>query len=108
MSMKKSTYKNFIDINPNIKTAIIYSIDHLFSYTVEIKEGKNSYYVASKDGPLKFDNMENARQAALKENVQLAYLALSKTHEETDLSTCHADHQDRYDYSPITLNLKNE
>ena len=103
---KKSTYQHLIKINPNIKTAIIYSVDHLFSYTIEIKEGDKSYYIKNKDEIRTFGNMEDARQAAIKENVQEAYLALSKTYEETDLSTCHANHQDRYDYSPVTLHLK--
>ncbi len=106
--MKKSTYQNFIELNPDIKTAIIYSVDHLFAYTVEIKEGNSSYYIADKKGPLMFGNMEDARQAAIKENVKVAYLALSKTYEEPDISTCHADHQDRYDYSPIILDSKNQ
>ncbi len=92
-----------IDINPNIKTAIIYAIDHIFSYIVEIKEGNTSYYIENKGEVLQFGNMEDARQAAIKEKVQEAYLALSKTSEETDLTTCHANHQDHYDYSPIQL-----
>lgn len=95
--------QNGIKINPNIKTAIIYSIDHIFAYTVEIKEGDSSYYIARKGEVLQFGNMEDARQAAIKENAQEAYLALSKTSEETDLTTCHSNHQDRYDYSPIYL-----
>ena len=93
-----------IAINPNIKTAIIYSIDEIFIYLVEIRMGDKHHFI-SVNGvePAEFGNLEGARQAALKEKVQKAYLALSKTYEENDLTTCHANHDDRYDYSPIPL-----
>jgi hypothetical protein len=102
----KSTYRHLINVDPTIKTAIIYSIDELFAYTVEIKEGDHSYYLTDKGEARQFGNMENARQAAVKENAQEAYLALSKTYEEPDLQTCHANHQERYDYNKIPLHLK--
>lgn len=103
---KKSTYQNQVKINPYVRTAIIYSMDDLFAYTVEIKDGKHSYYLSKKGEPLKFGNMAYARQAAINENAQEAYLALSKTYEEVDLSTCHSTLQDRYDYSPMVLHFK--
>jgi len=102
----KSTYCKKIEISPNIKTAIIYSLDDLFAYVVAIKEGKKEYYISEKNSVLKFGNMAEAKQAALKEKVSAAYLALSKTYEEPDLSTCHANHQDSYDYVLITLQEK--
>jgi hypothetical protein len=91
-------------INPDLKTAIIYSIDNLYAYTVEIRTGSKSYFVSNKGEPSLFGNMEEARAAALHENVEEAFLALSKTFEEADLtSSSHGQIQDRYDYSRIPL-----
>jgi hypothetical protein len=101
--MEKSKYMVELDTTPNVKPAIIYSIDELFAYVVEIKYKNKNYFLKKNDRPLQFGNLKDARDAAIKEKAEIAYLALSKTSEETDLSTCHADHQDRYDYSIIEL-----
>ena len=103
-----STSSNKIKINPNVKTAIIYSIENLYAYIIEIKEGNKHYYISSKGEPLKFGNMEEARGAILKENVKEAYLALSKTSVESDLSSAKINnYADSYDYSPIPLHPEN-
>lgn len=99
----KSIYHKQMSIDPQIKTAVIYSVDHLYVYLVEIKEANTSYYLTREGEPLRFNNLDEARQAAIQERVKQAYLALSKTYEEVDLSTCHADHQDRYDYMKVSL-----
>lgn len=90
--------------NPRLKTAVIYAIEQLFAYTIEIKEGNASYYISNKEGPVIFKNVEDARQAALKEGAKEAYLALSKTSQESDLSSFSSKKlEDRFDYSPIPL-----
>ncbi|HVY53310.1 MAG TPA: hypothetical protein VHA13_02205 [Gammaproteobacteria bacterium] len=102
----KSAYNQHTGINTNAnkKIAIIYSLDYLFVYIIEIKDGKNSYYICSSNNePIQFGNLADARKAALKEKAEQAYLALSKTDEENDLSTCHANHQNHFDYTPLTL-----
>jgi len=87
------------------KTAIIYSVDDLFVYIVKITYGDEYHYISSrKNEPIQFGNLEEARKAVLKEKVEKAYLALSKTYEETDIQSCPANKDDdRYDYSLITL-----
>ena len=91
-----------LQLDPNIKTAIIYSLDHLFAYIIQIWESNKSYYLTKGDEIIKYGNLEDARLAAIKENVKKAYLALSNTYEETDETTCHAKNQ-RFDYSEINL-----
>lgn len=92
-----------VHIKPNIRTAIVYSVDDLFSYTVEIRQGDHSYFISKENQPIRFGNMEDARQAAIRENAAEAYLTLSKTYEEADPKTCAVSPNDRYDYSPVPL-----
>lgn len=99
----KSTYKHQLEFQPHLKIAIIYSLEELFAYAVEIKEMMQSKYLSEGGEISKFGNMDDARNAALKAGAQVLYLALPKTSEETDISTCHADHQERYDYEEIPL-----
>lgn len=89
--------------DPNVKRAIIYAIDDLFGYTVEIKDKNKSYYLTNGSEPILFNNMGDARQAAIKENVVEAYLALSKTYEETSLNDTPKKKEERFDYSVIGL-----
>ena len=91
--------------DPHIKTAIIYSVDDLFVYIIKIIAGEQSYYISSKEGkPIQFGNLEEAREAALKEKAEEAYLALSKTYEETDIKGRPLmKHEDRFDYSQMIL-----
>ncbi|MCD6048510.1 MAG: hypothetical protein K0S08_2157 [Gammaproteobacteria bacterium] len=94
-------------INQYTRTAIIYSLDDVFAYIVEIKEGDKSYYICMKNNePVQFGNMADARQAALDKNAKEAYLALSKTYEENDLTTAHGIRQPHYDYIPLSLPLR--
>lgn len=88
--------------DPNIKAAIIYSLDHLFAYIVEIRKGNHSEYLKEADEIIKYGNLEDARRAAIHEKVKVAYLALSNTYEEVDATTCHANHL-HFDYSEINL-----
>ncbi|TAK74406.1 MAG: hypothetical protein EPO11_06960 [Gammaproteobacteria bacterium] len=92
-----------LNINPQVKTAIIYSLDDLCGYSVEIKYQGKSHYLTKNDHLIIFGNMKDAREAVINEKAQVAYLALSKTMEEPDLSTCHTRPQDQYDYSLIKL-----
>lgn len=91
-----------ISINPHIKTAIIYSLDDLYAYHIEITGNGKRYYLTNRGKPICYGNMKDVLEAVIKENVQEAYLALSKTYEEVDATTCHANH-DHYDYIRITL-----
>jgi len=99
----KSTYSSQISLDPTRKTAIIYSLDELNAYSIEINVGGKSYYLRDHNKLITYGNMKEAREAAIREKAQVAYLALTKTSEETDISTCHANHQDRYDYMLIPL-----
>ncbi|MGQ3888587.1 hypothetical protein ACQUW5_06085 [Legionella sp. CNM-1927-20] len=104
-----NTNKNpSVKINPNVKTAIIYSLDDLFAYTVEIKEADRSYYIADGQDPISFGNMKDAREAAIKEGAIEAYLALSKTYDKTGINNLDQTHQERFDYSPIKLDNVDE
>lgn len=88
--------------HPAVKTAIFYSVDHLFNYVIEIREGHHSYFISHKNHITQFGNLDSARKAALKEGVRAAFMALSKTYEEPDLSTCHHQ-QEHFDYQPLSL-----
>ena len=99
---------NFLEINPNVKTAIIYSLEDLFAYTVEIREADKRYYVANNEGPISFGNMKDARDAAIKEGAVAGYLALSKTYDKTGINNPNQNPQERFDYSPINLDEVNE
>lgn len=90
-------------VNSSARLAIIYSLDDLFVYTVEIKEGDTRYYLMQGDDPILFANIQDAKRAALKENIQQAYLALSKTYDEIGMATVAEGRHDKYEYSPIAL-----
>lgn len=91
-----------LSLNKHMKAAIIYSVDHLFSYIIQIRDGNKSYFLSENNEIIKFGNMDDARRALLRHNVKVAFLALSKTSEETDLTTCHTKHGN-FDYSPVKL-----
>ena len=88
----------------NKKIAIIYSVDELFCYIVEIRKNNESYLVGSEINPEKFGNLEEARRACIKHKAEKGFLALSKTYEEVDASSDNAPFlSDRYDYIPVSL-----
>ncbi len=91
-----------VEIDPQKKTAIIYSVDDLFVFIVEIKENGNSYFLKKNGEPVTFANMKDAREAAVNENAVVAYLALSKTYDETGLNSGEISKK-RYTYSPVPL-----
>ncbi|MBA2648731.1 MAG: hypothetical protein H0U75_03870 [Legionella sp.] len=103
--MNKNTPSN---INPQLKTAIVYSLDDLFAYTIEIKEGNQSYYIADGQGPTLFGNMGEVRKVLIKEGVAEAFLALSKTYDEIGLGNLNPNMQERYEYSPLNLETTDE
>lgn len=98
----KKLLKDELKINTDIRTAIVYAVDELFYYIVEIHHQKKSCYIGNDNMPDKFGNMEDVVKACHKHKVKQAYIALSKTYQETDLTT---DQQElsRYDYMPIKL-----
>lgn len=90
-----------MNIDPNVKTAVIYSIDELHMYVVNIylkNKTKNNCNQLS----TKFGNLEEVREACKSNGVKKAYLALSKTYEEVDrLSQDH--YKMSYDYLDFEL-----
>jgi hypothetical protein len=88
----------------NIKTAIIYSLDDLFTYIIKICYQENSYYIENGDQLEKFGNINEAKKACRKHNVEEAYLALSNSYQELDSTTDKLhDPMPRYDYQKIIL-----
>jgi hypothetical protein len=94
-------------IDPAKRTAIIYSNDELFYYTVEIHHHDCSYFIGGENTPEIFGNLDNVRRACLTHKVENGFLALSKTYHEfaptTETLGCMLD---RYEYVPFVLKLK--
>lgn len=90
-------------INPQVKTAIIYSLDDLFAYSVEIVEGESRYFVTNNGEPASFGNMQQAREAAINEKAVEAYQALSRTYEGPGKDNPNENRTKQYDYMPIPL-----
>jgi len=83
-------------------TAIIYSIDDLGSYIVEIHYHGNKFYVGSKNNPRQFLNLADAKEAALKNRATVTFLALSKTYEQMDMHASYIkESAQRFDYIRI-------
>lgn len=91
-------------IDENVKTAFVYSISDLFSYTVEIRYKNQSYFILNDQKESKlFGNLEDAKKAAKNEGSELAYLALDKTYQEVEADNIKPRdfHHKRYDYQKI-------
>lgn len=92
-------------INDNVRTAIIYSIDDLLFYIVEIRYHHQNYFIGNKDSPKKFGNLKDARMACLDHQAEEGFLALSKTYDEVDSSCDNKNvNGERFDYINIKLN----
>lgn len=90
--------------NKDKRIAIIYSVDDLFEFIVEIHCQGNSYFIGKAKQPDKFGNLEDATTASRDHKVEEAYLALSKTYQETDSTTDYPNRSSsRYDYQKVPL-----
>jgi hypothetical protein len=97
-----SKKNEMLEIDPQRKTAIIYSVQDLFEFLVEIKENGSSYFIQENDEPVRFRNIEDARRAAINEKAIVAYLAVSKIYDETGLNSGEVS-ENTYVYSPVQL-----
>lgn len=99
---KKMLLKDELKIDTDTRTAIVYTVDELFYYIIEIHYQDKSYFIGEDNNPDKFGNMEDVVKACHKNKVEKAYIALSKTYQETDLVTDQLG-LSRFDYMPIKL-----
>jgi hypothetical protein len=89
--------------NQNKRTAIIYSIEDLGHYIIQIWNHNKKYYIGD-DAPIQYANLADARKAAKAHQAEVAYLALSKTYEEVDSTTENLQDQIKHhDYMLLTL-----
>jgi hypothetical protein len=94
-------------LDPAKRTAIIYSNDELFYYTVEIRHYDRSYFIGNENTPEIFGNLDNVRRACSEHKVEAGFLALSKTyHEFTPITETLSCMLDRYEYVPFVLEVK--
>jgi hypothetical protein len=93
-----------IHIDPNKRTAVIYSVDDLVAYIVEINYQHKSYFIEENKRAVLFGNLAEAKEAALKHHAEEAFLALSKTYQEVDMSNDNPRYcSGRYDYIRVGL-----
>jgi hypothetical protein len=87
-------------------TAIIYSIDEISYYQVEIRHHDESHLLFDLDNkPKSFKSLSEAKKAASAHGAEIAYLALSTTYHELDLSNDFPNDKfnHRYDYVLVDL-----
>lgn len=93
-----------IKLNNEKRIAVIYSVDDLFAYVVLLCYQGKSYYISDADKPEKFGNMDEVRAVCRKHKADEAYLALSNSYQEVDITTDHPlDPIAQFDYHKIPL-----
>jgi hypothetical protein len=103
--MTSSIAQTELEIDSNKLTAVIYSIDELGYFHLELHHHGKNYFVTVNDEPKVFHNINEAKKAALAEKAEIGYLALSATYQEftgngnVPLSQSNR----RYDYQLISL-----
>lgn len=104
----KSISEDEIKIDHSIKTAVIYTVDEIGTYLVEVRHLNDQYFISNKNFPVSFSNLSEALKAARHEGIAQAFLALSKTSEEVGLDRASIDpkirsHQYQYDYLKLEI-----
>ena len=96
--------QNELSINQNERVAIIYSIDDVSYYTVEIRFEGESYFIKHKKLPVTYASINEAKKAARSHKAVTGYMALSSTYQEVGVSLLDTDvKRARYDYMKIDL-----
>lgn len=88
-------------IDEQVVTAIIYSISDLLTFTVEIRHQGKSQFIEDKIHSCKhFQNLDDARAAALARGAQKHFLALNRTYHEVSVNEDLPNQKEmhRYDY----------
>ncbi len=89
-------------IDESKRTAIIYSINDIGEYIIEIRHQQENYFVTRGKEPEKFGNLADAKTAAHKQAVEITFLALHKTYQEVEADkTGRADEASQFDYLPL-------
>lgn len=89
-------------IDPNVKTAIIYSISETGAYLVEIHYQSQNYTINENNLPISFANFALAKEAAAQQGATTGYQALENVYQEIGTSTKQSSNNNaRYEYVPI-------
>ncbi|HAF87226.1 MAG: hypothetical protein CMF38_01930 [Legionellaceae bacterium] len=99
-----SPAKDTFNFDPNIKTAVIYTIKETNAFLVEIHDNQESYFLKEQDDPIQYTSLVNAKAAAVNAGATKGYQALDNLYDEVGTSTEPlAQGSNRYAYLPCSL-----
>jgi hypothetical protein len=90
---------NFSGVDDTIPTAVIYCIQDLSHYNVEIRHNGNSHFIKKGGHPVIYTSKLAAKKAALANHAVKGFMALSMTYQEVGNS----NKNPLYEYMPIDL-----
>lgn len=97
-----------LPLDPEVKTAIIYSVAEITTFIVELHYQTDSYFMYDADNhPMQFANLALAKAAAAHAGATQGYQALENIYQEVGAPTHiqgsdHTHH--RYEYVPFDFN----